>query len=400
MTSVSIHFPASAPRSYDVVIGAGVLDELGPRAASFQPASTRRAFLAYDNALPAPLVERAARSLDRAGFAVTRASVRATEANKSLATFARLLESLGSTKHERRDPVIALGGGIVGDLAGFIASSYRRGVPFIQCPTTLLSMVDASVGGKTGVNLGAPAGPGAGDAETLKKNLVGCFWQPALVLADLSALDSLGERHFHAGLAECLKHGLIAHETDPGLFEWTLGALPRVRARDAATLAELVERNVRVKAWFVGDDEREEKPSAEGGRALLNLGHTFGHAIETLPGLSPTGDAADAPLHHGEAVALGLVAAGATSVALGRLLPADFGRIREAVRGAGLPDVVRGLPSSETILGLMAHDKKVAGGRLRLVLPVGAARCEVIEDPPTRAVIEGIEAIRAERGGR
>lgn len=425
MPSVPIHL---ADRSYDAVIGAGVLRELGQRAAALVPG--RRAFLITDDALPPAIVSRAVDSLAAAGFTVTRASVHPTEPNKSLGTFARLLDELAATKHERADPVIALGGGIVTDLAGFVAASYRRGVPVIQCPTTLLAMVDAAVGGKTGVNLVVgkgsreegikgsshgrratasldPSIPSSLDPFLLK-NMIGAFWQPRLVLVDTDALASLPDRHFRAGLAECLKHGLLsAGAISPGgtdgarsvpsaarLFEWTSTHLPKILGRDSATLAELIERNIRVKAAVVAGDEREEKPSSHGGRALLNLGHTFAHALESFPALSPTNDPADAPLQHGEAVALGLVAAAAASAAMGRLSQADAERVRDAVARAGLPTSVTGLPPDRVLIDAMAHDKKASGGKLRLILPITLGECAVFEAPDERVLSSGWGAIR------
>jgi 3-dehydroquinate synthase len=392
MATVPIHLSPTADRRYDVVIGSGLLADLGSRVVSALKDRPARAFIVADAGLPGGVIDAARGSLEGAGLSVHAELIAPTESIKTLDTIAHLLGHLTSTRHERRDPVIALGGGIVGDVAGFVAAIYRRGVPIIQCPTTLLAMVDASVGGKTGVNMAALHG--AGEAESLKKNLVGAFWQPSLVLADLAALDSLSERHFRAGLAECLKHGLISRAVDPDLFAWMRANLAAITGRDAATLASLVERNVRVKASFVVDDEREEKPSDQGGRALLNLGHTFGHAIETLPQVSPDDDPANAPLHHGEAVGLGLVAAAATSAAMGLLGAGDAAAVRSAVESAGLPTRVRGLPPDEAILAAMAHDKKVLGGRLRLVLPVSIGEARVIENPPRAAVVAGIEAIR------
>ncbi len=390
MPMVTINLSAVPPRSYEVVVGCGLLGSLGTRvAAAFSGGSGRRAFLIHDEGLPGALVSEAERSLVGAGFRVTTTAVHASEEGKSLESFGRLLGLVSATKLERLDPIIALGGGIVGDLAGFVAATYRRGVPVVHCPTTLLSMVDASVGGKTGVNLVVDG--------ALKKNMVGAFWQPALVLADTDLLASLPDRHFRSGLAECLKHGLISHATDAGLLDWTMDHLHGALGRDPKILAELVERNVRVKASFVADDEREEKSSAApprgGGRALLNLGHTFAHAIETIPGLSPTGKAEDAPLHHGEAVGLGLVAAAYTATAMDRLSWVDAERIRRTVEAAGLPTRVAGLPGEEAMMALMLHDKKVVGGKLRLVLPVGAGRAEVVEDPVFEAVRAGLAAI-------
>lgn len=383
--TIPISLPSGPARSYEVVIGAGLLNGLGQRAASLT--AGRRAFVVVDEGVPAALRDAALGSLRAAGFAVTMQTLHPSETNKTIDTASRLLHAIAGTAHERRDPVIALGGGVTGDIAGFVAATWRRGVPVIQCPTTLLSMVDASVGGKTGVNIAQ--GP------DLRKNMVGAFWQPSLVLADIDALASLSERHLRSGLAECIKHGLISHATDPDLFTWTNAALVKCRMGDKAVLTELVARNVRVKASFVQDDEREEKPSAEGGRALLNLGHTFGHAIETLERLSPDGLPEHAPLQHGEAVAFGLVAAAATSCALGRLSAEDRDAVRVAVERLGLESRLLGLPSDDELLRAMAHDKKVIGGKLRLVLPVSLGRSVVVEDPDPGAVRAGLEAIRA-----
>ncbi|MBL8745121.1 MAG: 3-dehydroquinate synthase [Phycisphaerae bacterium] len=386
MTTLTINFAAAPSRSYEVVVGPGVLSTLGSCLATMLPDSSRRACLISDDCLPPATIDAAAHALKQAGFKPTHLGVHASEADKSLSTFGALMTRLASTRHERNDPIISLGGGIVGDLAGFVAATYRRGVPVVQCPTTLLSMVDASVGGKTGVNI---------DAEgSLKKNMVGAFWQPVLVLADTDTLGSLPERHLRSGLAECLKHALISHATDPTLFDWTLERLPDIIARRSPVLTELIARNIRVKASFVTDDEREEKPSAEGGRALLNLGHTFAHAIETLPHLSPTGRADDRPLHHGEAVALGLLAAAHTSLSMNRLTLSQVEQVRRAVEAASLPTKVQGLPEPQALLSIMMHDKKVSSGRLRLILPVAGSRAEVVVEPPMDAVLAGLRAIR------
>ncbi|TVQ31913.1 MAG: 3-dehydroquinate synthase [Phycisphaeraceae bacterium] len=384
---ITLH--SSADRSYDVAIGADLLSTLGPRLeALFAARPPRRVFVAHDDQLPFGLVETATESLRQAGFEVASETIRASEENKTLETLQRLLIALAESRHERTEPVVALGGGVTGDVAGFAAASYRRGVPVVQCPTTLLSMVDASVGGKTGVNLPTASG--------LKKNLVGSFWQPALVLIDIHALRSLPDRHFRAGLAECIKHGLIARsvgvETD--LLDWTGANMAAIVARDESILPELIRRNVAVKAHVVNGDEREEAPSAAGGRALLNLGHTFAHAIETIPGLSPDGDASHAPLLHGEAVALGLVAAAAASARLGELDPSHIDAVRAILTQAGLPIAISDLPDAERIIEAMSHDKKVASGRLRLVLPVSQGEARVIEDPAREAVEAGVDAIR------
>lgn len=389
MPSVTIQLPGAPSRSYSVEIGAGLLRGLGRKAAGAVGCAPEamQSFLIADEGLPESLLAQAIDALAAAGLRVTTATVPASEEEKSLATVGRLLEQAAGIRLERRDVIVALGGGIVGDVAGFVAATYRRGVRVIQCPTTLLAMVDASVGGKTGVNLRVK-----GD---LRKNLVGAFWQPALVLADTDALASLPDRHLRSGLAECLKHGLISHATDAGLLDWTLDHLDKALARDPTALAQLIERNVRVKATFVVADEREEMSSGEVGRALLNLGHTFAHAIETIPWVSPSVRPDDAPLHHGEAVALGLVASAYTASGMSRLSWADAERIRRCVEAAGLPTAVQGLPDDEVLIAAMAHDKKVAGGRLRLVIPVSLGRAEVVENPPYEAVRSGLAAIRA-----
>jgi 3-dehydroquinate synthase len=243
---------------------------------------------------------------------------------------------------DRGTTVIALGGGVIGDLAGFAAATYQRGVPFVQVPTTLLAQVDSSVGGKTGIN------------HPLGKNMIGAFWQPRLVVADTATLDSLPDRELSAGLAEVIKYGLIR---DLPFFEWLEINMSRLLERDPAAFAHAIECSCRNKAEVVAGDERET--AKDGGRALLNLGHTFGHAIETGMGYGAW--------LHGEAVAAGTVMAAALSRRLGWLSAADVERIIAIHRAARLP--VRGAPLDATrYLDLMGHDKKVVAGQLRLVL--------------------------------
>ncbi len=384
-------------RGYDVRIGPGLLERLGEAVAEmFPPVGGRpnRLFLVYDAGIPDEHVVAASRSLAHAGFRVAAASVQPHEPQKNLGTLARLLVDISETRHERGEPVVALGGGVTGDVAGFMAATYRRGVPLIQVPTTLLAMVDASVGGKTGVNLLTETG--------LQKNLVGAFHQPRLVLADVRVLHSLPDRQFAAGLAECFKHGLLSADFgDADLFSWTLSALPRVLRREDSVTVELIARNVAVKAAVVGGDEREEAAadgvagSGKPGRAVLNLGHTFAHAIETVPDLSPTGLREDAPLLHGEAVGLGLVAAATTSVALGKAEPTIPERVRQALEAVRLPVRVRNLPAAGAVLDRMLEDKKVSAGRLRLVAPASLGRSVIVVDPPEAAVTAGIDAVRS-----
>ncbi len=374
----------AASRDYEVVVGEGLLDSIGERLAPrFGPG--RRAFLVYDAGLPDEAVIGVSRSLAHRGFHVSAASVHAEETRKTLGTLANLLVDLAESRQERGEPVIALGGGVVGDVGGFLAATYRRGIPVIQCPTTLLAMVDASVGGKTGVNLLTDAG--------LLKNMVGAFHQPDVVLADVGVLRSLPDRQFRAGLAECVKHALLSADAgDPDLLAWTLANAPRIVQRDTGVLIELIARNVAIKAAIVAGDEREES-TGDGGRALLNLGHTFAHAIEPLPDLAL--GQSHITLLHGEAVALGLRAAAACARRAG-LCPAGLpAALDEALAACGLPHEVSGLPPSAALLQRMSHDKKVLKGRTRLVLPLGEGRARVVENPPVEAVRAGLDAIRA-----
>lgn len=383
MTTTVRVSPASG--AYDIVIGARVLDGLGERAASVT--ASRRAFVIHDAALPDAVIERALASLESAGFDAATSALAADERRKSIDTVSRLLHECALASLDRHDPIIALGGGLTGDVAGFVAATYKRGCPVIQCPTTLLAMVDAAVGGKTGVNLLLPDG--------LRKNLVGAFHQPRLVLADLSTLETLPDRELRAGLGECLKHGLIARPVDPELWSWTAANLQGVFGRNAAVLAKLVERNVRVKAHYVAADEREIDAASAASRMMLNLGHTFAHALEALPGLAPPGMRPADPAHllHGEAVAYGLIAAAAASRSLNMLSAAYQAAIVRAVGSVGLRVPISGALSVARAMEVMRHDKKAASGRLRLVLPVSIGECRVVEAPPVQAVEAGLSAL-------
>ena len=263
----------------------------------------------------------------------------ASEALKTIETYGSLFAPLIENHFERGDAVLAIGGGVTGDLVGFVAASYLRGVPFIQIPTTLLAMVDASVGGKVACN------------HSLGKNLIGAFHQPHLVLADTSTLGTLPREELISGLAECIKHGAIL---DADLFDWTISRMPEILAGDSASLVELVERNVRCKAEIVAADEREA-----GRRALLNFGHTFGHAIEAVSGYGT--------FRHGEAVALGMIAATQLSVRLGFAEQLTLERLIRAVELAGLPTAAE-LPATELLIEAMKSDKKVASGKLKVIL--------------------------------
>jgi 3-dehydroquinate synthase len=274
------------------------------------------------------------------------------EQYKNLETLDRIYTALLQQRFDRRCTLVALGGGVVGDMAGYAAASYQRGVNFVQVPTTLLSQVDSSVGGKTGVN------------HPLGKNMIGAFHQPQCVIADTRTLDTLPDRELAAGLAEVIKYGLI---NDLPFFEWLEGAMPRLVAREPEALAEAIERSCRNKAEVVAADEREA-----GQRALLNLGHTFGHAIEAGLGYGAW--------LHGEAVAAGMVLAAELSARLGWLAPDDVARTRALLAAFHLPvDPPREL-SADRWLALMAVDKKVQAGRLRLVLLRAIGQAEVTAD--------------------
>jgi 3-dehydroquinate synthase len=389
--------PVAAPGfpSYDVLVGAALLPNLGPTLNAIDALTAmtggRRAFLVYDRDLPNEHVAEASRSLAHHGYSVSSAFAIATEADKSIDAAQAILQDIALTKHERRDIVVALGGGITGDLAGFVAATYRRGVPVVQIPTTLLAMVDASVGGKTGVNLATERG--------LLKNFVGVFHQPSLVVADVRTLSTLSDRNLRAGLAECIKHGLIgATCADADLLAWTIANMERFLARESDALIELVARNVALKARVVQDDPREEKPSSDASgfsRMLLNLGHTFAHAIETLPGVASADAPSDSPILHGEAVALGLLAACAAGESLKKTSPETSRLAREAIVAAGLPTRALGLPQSSEIARRMLDDKKTSGGVLRLVIPTTPGEATIVAGAPLDAAIAGVDAIRA-----
>ncbi len=352
----------------------------------------RNAFIVVDSGVPTRFLEAIERTCDAIGLKVNTATITPTESIKTIETYHDLLTQIASTGHSRVDPVIALGGGIVGDLAGFVAASYRRGVPIIQCPTTLLSMVDASVGGKTGFNLQISNADGS---PKLLKNLVGAFWQPDLVIADIDVLDSLDARYRRSGLAECIKHGCIATGFNhPDLMDWMIANLDQVIAFEPQVISELVARNVALKASVVATDEREDT-SKQGGRMLLNFGHTFGHAIETIAHLSPSKDDLTlAPLHHGEAIALGMVAACRAAESAHNLSPAVGDELVSLLDRVGLPSRVSGLPSNDELIERMGHDKKATAGSIRVIYPIQRGKCEVFTGADPSHLAAGFDSIR------
>ncbi len=321
-------------RSYPIHIGAGLLGD-GARLMAALPAGR---LLVVSNTTVAPLyLPRLRASL--AGRDVAECILPDGESWKTLATLERVYDRLAAARINRDGAVLALGGGVVGDLAGLAAATWQRGIACAQLPTTLLAQVDSSIGGKTAVN--HPAG----------KNLIGAFHQPCVVLADLETLATLPDRELKAGLAEVIKCALVR---DLRFLEWLEREIPRLLARDAATLAEAIHRACAIKAAIVTADERES-----GARALLNLGHTFAHAIEAAAGYGEW--------LHGEAVAIGLVLAAETSARLGWLGRPEVERVRSLLERAGLP-VRAPRIGRERAYELMSLDKKVVGGRIRLVL--------------------------------
>ncbi|OZB35830.1 MAG: 3-dehydroquinate synthase [Halothiobacillus sp. 14-56-357] len=289
------------------------------------------------------------------------------EQYKSLEVLSTIFDALVDARCDRQTTLIALGGGVIGDITGFAAASYQRGVPFIQIPTTLLSQVDSSVGGKTGVN------------HPRAKNMVGAFYQPRCVIADIRTLDTLPDRELSAGLAEIIKYGLL---WDVDFLDWIEANMTKLRARDEAALKHAITRSCAIKADIVNQDEREG-----GLRALLNLGHTFGHAIEAGMGYGNW--------LHGEAVGAGMCMAADLSHRLEWISAADLARVYRIVAAAGLPTQSPSELSVETIRSLMDSDKKVQAGRLRLVLMHGLGSALVTDKAPEEALMDTLRHTHA-----
>ena len=326
-------------RSYDIKIGPGLMATLGKECARL--ALGKRCAIISD-ANVAPLFAKAAQTaLSQHGFEPTLITVPAGETAKSLKTVQSCYDQLAANRLERKSFIVALGGGVVGDLAGFVAATYLRGIAFVQVPTTLLAQVDSSVGGKVGVNLKAG------------KNLVGAFYQPKLVLCDLGTLSSLPMREYRAGLAEVIKYGIIY---DRVLFERLERELPRLLKREPGTLAAVIARCCEIKAEVVRQDE------TEGGlRAILNFGHTIGHGLEAISSYGK--------YLHGEALSIGQVAAARLSRELSGLPPDDVQRITKLLQAVGLPTHVRLASNQRAKLhAAMKLDKKVSGGDIKFVL--------------------------------
>jgi 3-dehydroquinate synthase len=333
-----VHLPLGS-RSYDIKIGGGLLASLGEQCAQLR--LEKRCAIISDTNVSTHYAAATSQALLEAGFQPVTVEVPAGEMAKSLKTVQACYDQLAAQHLERRSFIVALGGGVVGDLAGFVAATYLRGIAFIQIPTTLLAQVDSSVGGKVGVNLKSG------------KNLVGAFHQPRLVLCDLDTLKTLPEREFRSGLAEVIKYGIIY---DAGLFGELERVMPKILARDAETLARVIARSCEIKAEVVQQDE------TEGGlRAILNFGHTVGHALEAISHYGK--------YLHGEAISIGQVAAAKLSNQMAGLAQEEVQRIIDLFRNAGLPTSLEWNGAErKKLIAAMKHDKKVAAGEVKFVL--------------------------------
>ncbi len=344
-------------RAYDVVVGPGALDALAEHAARLFP--RRRAVVVADATALTHHGDALHAALSKADAPPQLITLAPGEASKSWRTLERVCDALLAQGIERHEAVVAFGGGVAGDLAGFAAAIVKRGTPFVQIPTTLLAQVDSSVGGKTAIN-------SAGG-----KNMIGAFHQPSLVIADTALLQTLPPRDVRAGFAEVIK---IAAVMDAEFFAWLETQASAILAQEPAALAEAVARAVTLKAQIVVEDEREA-----GRRALLNFGHTFGHALEAAAGY-------DSGLRHGEAVAAGMGLAAGYAHTEGLCAPAEAERLTALITAAGLAASARALPGApfdaDAILGLMTQDKKTMNGHVRLVLPrrIGAAEVTPVRD--------------------
>jgi 3-dehydroquinate synthase len=362
---------ALGARSYDIVIGRGIVATLGTRIAALKPGA--KVAVVTDATVAMHHLSAVDAALAAAGIAVTHVVVEPGEGSKSFAVYQDVCDQLITARLERSDLVVALGGGVVGDLAGFAAASVRRGLDFVQVPTTLLAQVDSSVGGKTGIN------------SRHGKNLVGAFHQPMLVVADTALLDTLPRRDFAAGYAEMAKYGLLG---DADFFTWLeenwQGVFAGSAVRDHA-----IAVCCRGKADIVARDERES-----GERALLNLGHTFGHAFEAAAGYSER-------MLHGEAVAFGMTLAFAFSARKGLIAPADAARVRRHLQAVRLPtdigDLNGPLPDVSRLMDLIAQDKKVKRGTLTFILVRGIGQAFIAADVDPGEIRDFLEETLSQR---
>lgn len=362
MATIRLLLPADAnapahDRSYDIVCGPGALTSTG---GLIRAAGGARAVVVTDEAVAATHAARVGDSLAAAGVSATTVTVPSGERSKSVEAAARLWGEFARLAVDRSTHVVAVGGGVIGDLAGFVAATFARGLPVWQVPTTLVAQVDSAIGGKTGINV--PEG----------KNLVGVFWQPRGVVADIDTLATLPEREFVSGLAEVVKYGMIL---DAGFFGWLEANAAAVLAREPAAIAHAVERSAAFKADVVSRDERE----TSGLRAALNYGHTFAHAYETAAGYGT--------LLHGEAVSIGMARAARLAERLGRLPDDAVARQDRLLDRFGLPIAPPpSLRDAEALIGIMRRDKKSQAGRLRFVLPARIGHVDLVDGVPEALV--------------
>ncbi|MBU2866321.1 3-dehydroquinate synthase [Pacificibacter marinus] len=366
-TFQTVHVPLG-DRAYDVRIGEGLVALAGAHIAPFLGKKKRVCVITEDN-VAALHLETLRGGLAAAGIEMEALVLPAGESTKCWAELTKSVEWLLAQKVERNDVVVAFGGGVIGDLAGFAASILRRGVRFVQIPTSLLAQVDSSVGGKTGIN-----------SRDAGKNLIGAFHQPSLVLADVSVLGTLTARDFLSGCGEVVKYGMLG---DEAFFEWLEANGPLMASGDVAARTYAVKRSVEMKAEIVVRDETEQ-----GDRALLNLGHTFCHALEAATGYSDR-------LLHGEGVAIGCALAYELSARLGLCSQEAPSRVRAQIKAMGmkcdLKDIEGDLPSAEALVDLMAQDKKVLDGQLRFILARSIGETFVTSDVPREAVLKVIK---------
>jgi 3-dehydroquinate synthase len=350
-------------RAYPIHLGAGLIG----RAELYRPCLAGGSAAIVTNEVVGPLYLPKVRA-GLAGARVTEIVVPDGEQTKSWQTLNRIFDALLKARCGRDTLVVALGGGVVGDLAGFAAAVYQRGVPFVQVPTTLLAQVDSSVGGKTAIN------------HALGKNMIGAFHQPRAVISDIASLDTLPERELRAGLAEVIKHGVAL---DAAFVEWLESNVEKILKRDRAALAHAVRRSCELKARIVAADERES-----GARALLNFGHTFGHAIEAASGYGAW--------LHGEAVAVGMVMAAELSALQGSISKQDVARVRALLQRAGLPLAGPAL-APQQLMELMTLDKKATKGRTRFVILEAIGCAALSADVDDAAVRQAIVAAAQQR---
>jgi 3-dehydroquinate synthase len=347
---------------YEITVRPGLLSDVGSILASI--ARTKRAGIITDSRVGPRYAQAVADSLRSAGIEPVIATIPAGEDHKTLSDMSPVYDVLLSARIERSTPILALGGGVIGDMTGFVAATILRGVPFVQIPTTLLAMVDASVGGKTGIN------------HAVGKNLIGAFHQPVAVLIDPAVLRTLPPRELRGGLAECIKHDIVR---DAEGFARLEREIDRALALDLDYLTDLIAHNVAIKARVV-----EADPFEHGERAHLNFGHTFGHAIET---------ASHYGYSHGECVALGMVAASRMAVDLGMLDKQSCDRIVEVIRNAGLP--TSGLKlATKDVVDAMIFDKKVRAGKVHFVLPDRLGHVVIRDDAPVEKVTAAVESLK------